>query len=327
MARVRLAEIAERAGVTRAAASMALNGKPGVSPETRDRIRTIARDLGYVAHQGAKALVGGVTGLWGAFIDVDPEIWPVWLGGALAHGSASGARVCVQKMPSRERRAEFFRQLASEARFDGVLLLDPTGDDGSLRTLWESKLPVVVAGRRSWWFDCVEIHDRLAQEQALSLLSLDGKRSVALVATRSQVNQDDSRIGFWRKQAEPESDRQELIVVPEDSPEAGVQAMSQLRKLAPDIRAVFCLAGDRTAWGMIREARLRQISVPGDLAISGWGDMSFATWTDPELTTVRIPWEELGIRSAWLLQNRLAHPDGARIHRTLDARLVTRRSG
>lgn len=325
MARVRLSDVATRAGVTPGAASLALNDKPGVSVQTREKVRALAKEMGYVAHQGAKALSQGRSDIWGAFLDGGPDAWPVWLSGALAHAGASGVRLIVQPLPQRDRRLDFFRQIAVDARLDGLLILDPDGDDATLRPLWESKVPTVVAGRRSLWFDCVEIHDRLAQEQLLTQLSLDRKRSVALVATRTQVAQDDPRIALWAEHVESDP-RSILVPVAEDSPESGVSALGQILRENDQVRAVYSLAGDRTAWGILREARLRRISVPGDLAVAGWGDLPFSSWVSPELTTLNIPWEELGIRSAWLLQNRLAKPGGTRVHRTLDASLITRRS-
>jgi len=325
VARIRLSDVAARAGVTSGAASLALNDKPGVSVRTRERVRAVAAELGYVPHQGAKALSQGRSDIWGAFLDSEPDAWPVWLQGALAHAGASGVRLIVQPLPSRDRRMEFFRQMAVDARLDGLLLLDPTGDDATLRPLWEAKVPTVIAGRRSLWFDCVEIHDRLAQEQLLTQLSLDRKRPVALVATRAQILREDPRIGLWAEHIESDP-RSILVPVAEDSPESGVAALGQILRESVRIRAVYSLAGDRTAWGILREAHLRQISVPGDLAVAGWGDLPSSSWVDPELTTLHIPWEELGIRSAWLLQNRLAKPGGTRVHRTLDARLITRRS-
>lgn len=326
MSRVRLADVANRAGVTTGAASLALNGKPGVSTETRERVRQAARELGYSPHQGARSLTQGRSGLWGALFDGDPAIWQPWLSGALGHASATGARLMIQRSPPRDRKLEVFRQIVAEARLDGILVLDPEGEDTPLKPFWDAKLPTVVAGRRSRWFDCVEIHDRLALDQLLVQLSLDGKRSVAVVATRAQVFREDPRLQVWHDHTAPIDSNPPLIAVPDDSPDAGVWATGQLLKETPRIAAVFCLAGDRTAWGMLREARLRQVSVPGDLAIAGWGDLESSSWIDPELTSLHIPWEDLGTRSAWLLQNRLGAPEAPKVHRTLDARLVNRRS-
>ncbi len=61
MTRVTLREVAERAGVSTAATSQALNGRGNLRPETRERIKTIAAELGYTPNKHAAALRSGRT--------------------------------------------------------------------------------------------------------------------------------------------------------------------------------------------------------------------------------------------------------------------------
>jgi len=321
--RVRLVDVAGRAGVTSTTASLALNGKPGVSDAVRERIVRLAREMGYVPHQGARALARGKSGLWAAWVTGPDEIWSRWLSGVLTQTSM---RVVVARLPSRERRRDMLRQATAEGRVDGCLVFDPEGDDAGLQPLWEHGIPTIVAGRRSHWFDCLEIHDRQALDALLAHLSLGGRRPVALVATRTQLHRDDDRVRAWHE-AMREHEGAPLVAIAEDSPEQGMAAATQLFAQAPRPEAVLCLAGDRSALGVLREARLRHVSVPGDLAVAGWGDLPFAAWVDPELTTVSAPWEDVGIRSALTLARRTGRKDLPRIHRTVDARAVLRRSG
>lgn len=51
-------DVAQAAGVSRGAVSLALSGSPGVGEETRERIRAVAAELGYVRNLGAAALAG-----------------------------------------------------------------------------------------------------------------------------------------------------------------------------------------------------------------------------------------------------------------------------
>jgi LacI family transcriptional regulator len=317
--RVRLADVARQAQVSPAAASHALNGRPGVSDETREKVRQAARDLGYVPHEGARSMSRGRTDTWGAFFEGDPSSWSAWLQGAISFAEANGIRMEAHRMPPLDRRSGVLSGHLASTRLDGLLLLDPNGSDAHLRDFRGGPKPVVIAGRRSQWFDSVEIHDRLAQEDLLHQLSLGGKRPVVLVATRDQVAREDRRIAAWMR-----SSPAVLVPVDVDAPESGVAALGEI--LRAKASAVLCLAGDSTAWGILRECGLRRISVPGELAVAGWGDLPFSDWMSPELTTVRIPWEELGLRSARLLHERLAKPLGERVHRTLDAHLVSRRS-
>src|SRR6266568_9251255 len=69
MKRPTIADIAQRAGVTKAAVSFALNGQPGVSAATRERILAIARELGFQPSGAARALPGRRAGAFGLVID------------------------------------------------------------------------------------------------------------------------------------------------------------------------------------------------------------------------------------------------------------------
>jgi DNA-binding LacI/PurR family transcriptional regulator len=321
--RIRLVDVAARAGVTSTTASLALNGKPGVSEAVREKIVRLAREMGYVPHQGARALARGRSGHWAAWVTGPDDIWSRWLSGVLTQTSM---RVIVSRLPSRERRRDMLRLATAEGRVDGCLVFDPDGDDAGLQPLWEHGIPTIVAGRRSHWFDCLEIHDRQALDTLMAQLSLGGRRAIALVATRTQRHRDDDRIRAWREAMREHADAP-LVVITEDSPEQGMSAATQLLAQTRRPEAVLCLAGDRSALGILREARLRHLSVPGDLAVAGWGDLPFAAWVEPELTTVSAPWEDLGIRSALTLARRASRKDLPRIHRTVDARAVVRRSG
>src|SRR4051794_28668082 len=66
--RLRLVDVAERAGVSLATASRALAGRDGVSQEVADRIRQISRELGYVANPYARTLAGGASSTVGLVV-------------------------------------------------------------------------------------------------------------------------------------------------------------------------------------------------------------------------------------------------------------------
>ena len=86
----------------------------------------------------------------------------------------------------------------------------------------------------------------------------------------------------------------------------GRRSMAELleRGVRPD--AVVC-SSDTFAQGVLAEARARGLSVPGDLAVMGFGDLEFAADTVPALSTVRIDRRGIGLLAAEAL---LAHMEG-----------------
>jgi len=322
--RVRLVDIARMANVTTTSASLALNGRPGVSDSTRERIVQLAREMGYAPHQGARALARGRSGLWGAWVSGPEEIWSRWLAGVLTQATA---RIVVTRLPSRDRRRDMVRQATAEARLDGCLVFDPDGEDGGLRSLWEHRIPTVITGRHSNWFDCVEIHEIHAFDRILDRISANGTRTPVMIASRAQLQRDDPRIRSWQRRMSRTGRDPELLAISEDTLEQGANAAAQLFARTPRPQAILCLSGDRSAAGILREAKSKALSVPEDIAVAGWGDEPFANWLEPELTSVSIPWEEAGIRAVLTLTRRFSRPDLPQMHRTLDARPVIRRSG
>ena len=103
--RVTIADIAERAGVSKGAVSYALNGQPGVSDATRERIVAIAADLA-----------------------LEP-FFMEFISGVEAELSARGVALMIQLVSDPEEECEVYRRWWAERRVDGVMLLDPRRDD------------------------------------------------------------------------------------------------------------------------------------------------------------------------------------------------------
>jgi LacI family transcriptional regulator len=76
--------------------------------------------------------------------------------------------------------------------------------------------------------------------------------------------------------------------------------MRSLLELAEPPSAVF-VASDAVALGALRAARSAGVHVPGDLALGGFDDLQLAEYIVPPLTTVRVPWREIGATMARML--------------------------
>lgn len=101
--------------------------------------------------------------------------------------------------------------------------------------------------------------------------------------------------GFKRALAEHhlELPPDHVITCPDYSRKVGADAMNHILKDLKDADAVFCPAADQTAVGMMTVARERGVKIPEDLAIIGFDDLPFAATSNPPLTTVRQPLDEM----------------------------------
>lgn len=150
--RVTIADIAQRAGVTSAAVSLAVNGRPGVSDATRTRIMDIARELNWEPSHAARALAGapvltvgmvlarpadvlGAEAFFGAFVAGLQEVL-----------SAQDYSLQMKIVDSPEAEIETYRRWFGQRRVDGVVVVDLRVDDPRIPALEELAQPALVVG-------------------------------------------------------------------------------------------------------------------------------------------------------------------------------------
>jgi LacI family transcriptional regulator len=116
-----------------------------------------------------------------------------------------------------------------------------------------------------------------------------------------------------------------LIVNGDFTQESGYEAMCILLSQSPRPTAVF-VASDTMAIGAMRAIHECGLSVPRDIALVGFDDLSPAVYATPPLTTVRQPVAELGATAVHMLIERIKRPDAPVAHVRLPAQLVIRGS-
>src|SRR5829696_10406807 len=149
-----IVDVARRAGVSKGAVSFALNDRPGVAPETRDRILAAASDLGWQPSTRARALsrsrafaVGLVMRRAPELLGADP-FFPQFLAGVESVLAERGSALVLQVVgDDDEAEAASYRRLAGQGRVDGVFLNDMLVDDHRFGLLAGLGLPAVAVGR------------------------------------------------------------------------------------------------------------------------------------------------------------------------------------
>jgi len=150
--RVTIADIALRAGVSKGAVSYALNGRPGISEVTRQRILKIADDLGWYPNSAARALSGARAGACGlvlarpartlAFETFFMEL----IAGIEMELSSRSVGLTLQVVHDLEAEMAVYRRWWAERRVDGVLVVDPRLDDPRIEQIEKLGLPAVIIG-------------------------------------------------------------------------------------------------------------------------------------------------------------------------------------
>src|SRR4029453_17098926 len=150
--RATIADIAERAGLSKGAVSYALNGQPGVSEATRQRVLKLAAQMGWRPNSAARALSASRAGALGlvmarsaSTLGVEPFFIKL-LSGIENTLAARSIALLLQVVPDHDAEVEAYRRWFAERRVDGIFLIDLRIEDKRVLVLEELGLPAVVIG-------------------------------------------------------------------------------------------------------------------------------------------------------------------------------------
>jgi DNA-binding LacI/PurR family transcriptional regulator len=306
-----------------------LNGSSQVSPQAKAAVEAAIVELGYVPNRAARSLVtqrtdsvalvvseseervfgepffaGVLRGISSALIETPMQLW-----------------LAMAATPEQRRRVEHH---LTDQHVDGVLLLS-LHDEDSLPTLLRSRgMPFVLGGRPARlepddWF--VDVDNEAGAQKAVQYLIERGARRVATVAGPQDMEVGRARLAGYRSAVAGDG----LVAYGDFSERGGHAAMSALLEREPRLDAVFA-ASDLMAGGALRALRAAGRRVPGDVALVGFEDAPVAGQTEPPLTTVHQPVEEMGRRMAELLIARISRQPVGDPHVLLDTHLVRRAS-
>ncbi|WP_447034818.1 LacI family DNA-binding transcriptional regulator [Streptomyces sp. DSM 118878] len=317
-----LEDVARRAGVSKSTVSRVVNGEPRVRAAVAERIRAAVEELGYVPNQAARRLVTRrnnavavvVTEPQGRLF-VDPY-FDCHLRGIrqelVQHGSQP-ILLFIEEQDDYPRVCNFL----AGGHVDGALLFSLRADDPLPDMIEQMGLPAVFGGRptldpghRSDVYTYVDADNRGgAREAVRHLVSLGRRRIATITGPLNQASALD-RLDGYRDVLLDAPPR--LLAESDFTLRGGADAMALLLDQAPDLDAVF-VASDLMASGALRTLRERGRTVPGDVAVVGFDDLtSIAESTEPPLTTVHQGIEEMGRLMARLLCDRTAHQPGHR---------------
>lgn len=308
-----LDEVAERAGVSRSAASRAINNAVHVSPTTRRAVERAVRELGYVPNVTAQALARQKVGavVLAASHDNpdllgDPFIGQVIVGVTTALENTELDLKLLLCHP--ERGHDRVRRMLRRPRADGVMVMALRGDDPLQRIVEDSGLPAVFGGRPLHGQPdlFVDVDNRGGGRTAAEHLVRLGRRRIATIAGPVDSHAAVARLEGVTDALSVANLDPTLVERADFTREGGARAMERLLDRDPELDAV-AVASDNMAVGALHTLALRGRRVPEDVAVVGFDDLPIAELSHPALTTVQQPIRSLGHEMARVL---LAVVDG-----------------
>lgn len=312
--RVTIKAVAAHAGVSAMTVSNVFNNTGKFSRETRERVLAAIAALGYVPNSAARRLAGVTPARIGLlYAGVDSMFIDGVLAAAAVATAERGLQLMVRKADGPENALATARALQASGA-DALLVLPPfelvLSGSPAFQALGLATAALATAAPLPD-MSTIRIDNRAAARAVTELLIAKGRRRIAVIAGPANHSDSLERLAGCRDAlaARGLALPDERIIEGRFTFESGLAAAEALLDLAEPPDAIVA-ANDDMAAAALWSAHRRGLSLPRDLAVTGFDDTLLATRVWPPLTTVRQPIDRMTGRALDLLLEALRRPPG-----------------
>jgi DNA-binding LacI/PurR family transcriptional regulator len=324
---VTLADVARLSATSRSTASRALNNDPRISPATTERVRLVADALGYRPNLAARSLSTGRSGIIGLIVPTGQLIGDPY-GAQLVNAvttTANHSNHAVMLWLSHQRPSGTVNEVLQNGIVDGLVISIVAQDDPWVTALLDGPLPCSLIGRHTGRDDVSYASiDNITSTRALMAHLLEqGYRRLSMIrGPIGNADSDERYAMFAEALGGADAVDANLVAVGAYDYDSGYRCARALLRYDPDC---IVAANDHMALGAVDAVLDAGLSVPGDVAVTGWDDMREISRPTIGLTTVHHDVEAVGREATMILLELLAGAAGP-IQRTLPTSLVIRDS-
>ena len=302
-------DIARLAGVSKKTVSRIINNSPLVRQDTREKVETLMREVGYVPDPLARGLAFRRSFLIGMVYDNPTAQFIVNMQyGALDTLRGSGFELVVHPCDSRSPNyIDGVRRFVQQQKLHGVMLVPRVSEDQALADMLaeiDVRYVRIAAVSMDTPERMVVTHDHDGAAEVADYLQSLGHTDIAMITGpsdyRSSIERSQGFIGALERRGIklPKA----RVVEAGYTFESGVAAAETLLGAKKRPTAIFC-GNDEMAAGVYRVAMRAGISIPRQLSVVGYDDSPLASRLWPPLTSVRRDTRDTGrISAAMLLQ-------------------------
>ncbi len=331
-----LRELAEHLDVSITTVSRALAGHPRIALKTRQRVAEAARQHGYVPNVAARQLVSGRSGFVGLVLPVrGPNFVDSYVGEfvtGLGEGLVEhGMDLFLATAPAGQPELSVLRHVVESGRADGVVLLRTGEVDERVEYLLDRRFPFITHGRiadRSKPVNWLDADSEIAFGEAFDLLYELGHRHFGLVSITEKMTFRHLRERGFRAAIERRGDpevRLDLVAAPRFDRQATLAAVNQLVH-SPDRPTAIIGVFDELALTVLEQAARAGLSVPGDLSVVGFDNITASAYAPPGLTTFEASTRLAGRQIGEMLIEVIEGRNSAPLTRLITPTLVSRAS-
>ncbi|MBC2579508.1 LacI family DNA-binding transcriptional regulator [Clostridium sp. DJ247] len=294
--------VAKKANVSVATVSRILNNNGRYSEETKERVLSIIKEIGYERNDLARGLITKSTKTIGVLV---PSVSTVFFAEILngiedtAHRNNYSVVIC-NTGENGKRTLEYLKVLSAK-QVDGIILTSLPLVEEYYKTIIDLRLPCVLVSTMSYKYQLpyVKVDDRQAAYTATQYLIENGHKKIAIIsgsrgdaiAGEPRVNGYMEALSYYGLEI-----NKKLIKYGDFAYKSGKLCMEQLLDEGQDFTAVFGTS-DEMAVGALSVAHSKGIKVPDEISIVGYDNTQIAEMAIPALTTVAQPLYQMGEKS------------------------------
>jgi LacI family transcriptional regulator len=323
-------EVSRLAGVSLATVSRVMNDSGKVRPETREKVESAMRELGYRPNSIARSLASNRSDSVGILV---PELHGPFFGIMLSSIEdelrAAGKHVIITAGHSDKDAEKNSIEFLLSRRCDALILHVFAISDRYLLELAAGPVPFTLIGRDlpEMAGRCFSIdNERGGYLAARALIEL-GHRELACLAGPLWKSDAQGRFaGFQRALAEYGLDFNQNLLAEGNYQEAsGRHAMERLLQAGSPFTGLVC-GNDEMAAGAIAVAREQGMAIPDDLSVIGFDNVFFTRYMHPALSTINYPVDVMGRMAARCVLRDVYGKDDPEIQNRFEPTLVRRAS-
>jgi len=331
-----LKHLAAHLDLSIATVSRALAGHEEIALSTRQRVAEAARASGYVPNSAGRMLVSGRSGFVGMVLAIrGPSLVDSFLGEfvtGLGEGLAErGNDLILATTAPGHSELDVLRHLTQSGRADGIVVTRIEETDARVAYLMERRVPFITHGRlldSALPYSWVDTDGAAAFSQAFDMLHALGHRHFGLVTISEPMTfrhlRQDGLAAAIAKRGDP-SVRLDVATAPRFDRGACIQAINKLLQAEQRPTAIIGLF-DELALTVMEEAARLGLSIPRDLSVVGFDNITAAAYAPPGLTTFEASIRECACEASRMLLTIISGRKSRPITRLIQPKLTLRAS-
>lgn len=330
--KVTIKDIAKLAGVSTATVSMIVNNKDErISAQTRESVLSIIKKYNYVPNRVASSMVTKTTKTLGLIIpDITNPFFPDIARGVEDKANAEGYTVIFCNSDNTLSKEDAYIDMLQEKMVDGIIFTASSRRTSVSQALEKVSVPVITVDRDipnlSKQGKITVNNENGAYEAVSYMLSKGYKEIYHITGPLTSKTATDRYNGFCSALKDGQ-----MPILPQQLYEGyftskwGEDAIEQLINDGHEFDSIFC-GNDMIATGVLKGLQSHGLNVPGDIGVVGFDDIDIARLVTPELTTVRQPKYEMGLKAAEMLIHMINNDHIDQSEFVFNAELIIRKS-